>query len=225
MYDEDYYEASTRATVSEKKGGGMVFNDPAYVKELADFIQGLGVKRVLEVGYHSAELVNELRLRRISTYGIDQAGDKQADYLFNVSLEEYECTEPYELVFSSGVIEHYPEPYKLLQKMAALSSKYVLTIVPHTNCLAYMNAKAVTSAEWRDELDYTEDTIEELHRRALRGRYKNIKTGVMGEGWAKRFGSEPSEPYLVYALVEKLGGELSENPHPDQSLLLSTQRT
>ena len=30
-----------------------------------------------------------------------------------------------------------------------------------------------------------------------------VKTGVAGQVWAKRFGEEPSEPYLVFCLAQK----------------------
>ncbi len=87
--------------------------------------------------------------------------------------------------------------------MAKLSKKYVLNYVPNSNCLAYKNAKKRSKAQWKDEADFTEESLAKLHEEAG---LEVVETGTAGKEWAKRFGKEPSEPYLVYCLAQKKVG-------------------
>lgn len=171
-----------------------MFNDPSFVKEFAEYIEKLGVKTTLEVGCLSGELKDA-----IGADGIDV--NPQREDVVKVDVRKYKPKKKYDLVFSSGLLEHYPEEeaVKMLEAMAKLSKKYVLTYVPNSGCRAYMSAKRTTTAEWRDELDYTQEEIAVLHE--LAG-LKVLETGFAGTEWAKRFGPEESEPYLVYVLAK-----------------------
>jgi len=183
----------------------MPFNDPAYIQEFTNFCTNLKVKTALEVGYGSGELVEALRQAGIEAEGIDKStelsNNKQAGYLHNVPWEEFAPAKKYDLVYSSGVIEHYKfssEMNEFLKKIAGFSKKYILTIAPNANCIAYINSKANTTAPWKDELDFTPESLAAIHD--LTG--LTVKeSGAMAAEWPKRFGPEPSEPYLVYCLA------------------------
>lgn len=171
-----------------------MFNDPSYIKELCDFIEELGVKSVMQVDPQSTEIIDELRNRGI-------------------------CEEDNpELVFSSGVIQHHPNPKKFIQEIAKLPSKYILTLAPNSGCRAYKNAKKKTKEHWKNERDFTEASLAKLHQ------FGEVTTGTMGEEWAKKFGPEPSKPYLVYALMKlKDVEENNEGRYSDDSSILSTE--
>lgn len=186
----------------------MSFNCPEYIKTFSSMVQSLNIKTTLEIGYGSGELVEALRVAGINAVGIDESttlsGNKEAPYLYNFSLEKLPVPAPekrYDLVYSSGVLEHFSREGMIdaLKKIASLSKKYVLTIVPNKNCAAYMAAKAKTTAEWKDEADFDGDELRAIHEAAG---LKFCAAGFMGEEWAKRFGPEVSEPYLVFCLAE-----------------------
>lgn len=178
----------------------MSFNCPKFIKEFKKYVKGLEVKTALEVGALSGELMDA-----VGGDGIDIDPQREdvikADIRKITSLPQFR-RKRYELVFSSGLIEHYPpeEAVDTLKAMAKVSSKYVLTYVPNSECKAYKNAKAKTKAEWKDELDYTEIELAKLHEEAG---LTVVDVGTAGAEWAKLFGSEPSEPYLVYCLAKK----------------------
>jgi len=182
------------------------FNDPAFIREFGTHIKLLGIKSSLEVGYRSGELVHELRSQGIICEGLDSVGMLNEPYLYNVSLEDFitRNKKRYDMVFSSGVLEHYDaeEAKKMIQIMADLSTKYILNLVPNSNCLVYKRAKNIWGKPWRDELDFTEQGIGKLSAEALQQRNTSVTTGTMAAEWIKRFGSEESEPYLVYALIK-----------------------
>ena len=181
------------------------FNDEDYIEEFKSMVQGLNIKTALEIGYGSSELVEALRSIGIGAEGIDQSTElsqgKQEPYLHNVSLTDFNPDKKYELVYSSGVLEHY-EPGQLsdiLGKITSLSSKYIFNLVPNTNCLAYKKAKARTEASWKDESDFTREGLAQIHEAAG---LKLIQTGTAGREWTKRFGPEwNGEPYLVYCIA------------------------
>ncbi|OPY57152.1 MAG: hypothetical protein A4E55_01834 [Pelotomaculum sp. PtaU1.Bin035] len=183
----------------------MSFNCPYFIDEFTQFVQSLKVKTALEVGYGSGELVEALHQAGIEAEGIDKStelsNNKQAEYLYNVPWEDFIPTKKYDLVYSSGVIEHYlfsSEMNEFLKKITSFSKKYILTIAPNKNCIAYMNAKAKTTAPWKDELDFTPESLATIHD--LAG--LTVKqSGAMAAEWPRRFGPEPSEPYLVYCLA------------------------
>lgn len=174
----------------------MSFNCPHFIEEFKDYIKKLGVKSALEVGCFSGELKDA-----VGADGIDI--EPQRDDVIKADIREFKPKKKYDLVFSSGLIEHYSpaEAVEILKAMAEVSRKYVLTYVPNTGCVAYKNAKARTTASWKDELDYTKEELAILHENAG---LKVLETGYAGKEWAKRFGPEESEPYLVYCLAKKV---------------------
>ncbi|MBA1335844.1 MAG: hypothetical protein HPY66_1662 [Firmicutes bacterium] len=176
------------------------FNCPSFIEEFKNYVLSLeGAKSILEVGALSGELMDA-----VGADGIDLAPQRedvrQGDIRKLSSLPQFKGK--YDLVFSSGLIEHYSEEdaIKVLKGMAKASNKYVLTYAPNTNCTAYINAKAKTKAEWKDELDFTPETLAELHEKAG---LTVIDKGISAAEWAKRFGPENSEGYLVCVLASK----------------------
>lgn len=169
-------------------------NCPEFVKEFQSYVEGMNVKNILEVGAQSGEL-----MKAVNADGIDLA--PKLPEVSKCDIREY-TGKRYGLVFSSGLIEHYSKEkaVEILRAKAKASRKYVLTYVPNTNCLAYRKNKARTSASWKNELDYTVEGLAKLHEQAG---LEVIDKGTAGKEWAKRFGPEPSEPYLVYCLSVK----------------------
>jgi hypothetical protein len=179
------------------------FNCPKFVEEFKGYVKSLkGTKSILEVGALSGELMDA-----VEAEGIDI--DPQRESVHKCDIRQYRGKKR-DLIFSSGLIEHYgePEAVEILQAMARASNKYVLTYAPHTNCAAYMTAKAKTKAEWKGELDFTPDTLAALHEKAG---LTVVGKGVAAVEWAKLFGPEPSEGYLVYVLAE-IQAEPKEEP-------------
>ena len=150
-----------------------------YDKELKKIVDREDVKTILEVGGRNDWLRKAL--------GAESDAEKSR--------------KSYDLVYSSGLIQHEKDKVSLISAMMLLSSKYVLNVAPNSGCRAYMNAKAKTKAAWKDEADFTQEELAQLHEDAG---LKVVETGFAGAEWAKRFGLEPSEPYLVYCLAEKI---------------------
>jgi len=177
----------------------MSLNEQGFIKDFTGYVKKLGVKRILEVGALTGEL-----MEAVGGDGIDlnpsRSDVKKAD------IRNFKTRKKYEMIFSSGLLEHYSEheAIEVLAAMANKSTKYVLSFVPNSNCVSYMNAKRFRSArwpeEWRKEDDYSVEKLAKLHEKIG---LKVIDKGVMGEGWAKLFGKEESEGYLVYCLAEK----------------------
>jgi len=171
----------------------MSFNCPHFVGEFKDYVKSLeGVESILEVGAFSGELMDAVGGMGIDVNPRREDVDKRDIRKFKGKRRD--------LVFSSGLIEHYSpeEAVEVLRAMAKASNKYVLTYVPNTNCKAYRQAKAKTKASWKDELDFTPETLAELHEKAG---MTVIDKGTAAAEWAKRFGPEPNEGYLVYVLA------------------------
>lgn len=182
----------------------MSYNCPEFIKEFAEQVKRLGASSVLEVGSLSCELKDA-----VGADGIDIA--PRRNDVVKADILEYAPEKPYDLVFSSGLLEHYavPKAIDIIKAMAACSSRYVLNYVPNSGCKAYMQAKLKTNASWRNELDYTELSLAELHRCAG---LDVAATGTAAAQWAKRFGREPSEPYLVWVLAQKHVPITEESP-------------
>lgn len=177
----------------------MSFNCPKFIEEFKQYVSSLGViNSALEVGCYSGELKDA-----INADGID-LNPKRED-VKKCDIRDFKSGKKYDLVFSSGLLEHYfvEDAIDILKAMASVSNAFVLNYVPNTNCLAYKNAKKKTNAEWKNESDFTEESLAKLHEEAG---LKVIETGTAGKEWAKRFGSESSEPYLVYCLAQKKVG-------------------
>jgi hypothetical protein len=170
-------------------------NCPKFIQEFKDYVDNMGIKIILEVGAQSGELMNA-----VGAVGIDLF--PKLPEVEKCDIRDYKPSKKFTLVFSSGLLEHYDkaDAIEVLKAMANASKKYVLTYVPHTNCKAYMNAKARTKAPWKDELDYTMDTLAALHEEAG---LIVVDKGVAAKEWAKKFGPEPSDGYLVFVLAKK----------------------
>lgn len=183
----------------------MKFNDEAFIQEFADFVNKLEIKSALEVGCLSGELIDALHDAGIEVSGIDLNPQRDDVIQADIRTINPKGKKKHDLVFSSGLLEHFPidEMPDIIKKMAAFSKKYVLNYVPNKECVAYQKAKAKTTAEWKDELDFDIPKFEELHKNAG---LKICESGLAGAEWANRFGPEPSEPYLVYVLAKKAGG-------------------
>ena len=173
----------------------MSFNCPEFIKEFADFVKSLAVKSILEVGCYSGELKDA-----VGADGIDI--NPRREDVNKCDILDFKPKKKYDLVFSSGLLEHYEEieQLRILNAMARVSNKYILNYVPNSGCEAYMKAKAKTKAAWKTEKDYTIKSLKQLHEKAG---LEVIAEGFAGREWTKRFGSEPSEPYLVWVLAEK----------------------
>jgi cyclopropane fatty-acyl-phospholipid synthase-like methyltransferase len=187
----------------------MKFNDEAFIKEFANLVNKLDIKSALEVGCLSGELLEALHSMDIEVSGIDLNPQRKDVIQADIRTINPKGKKKYDLVFSSGLLEHFPidEIPEIIKKMASLSRRYVLNYVPNKNCLAYKNAKARTTAEWKNELDFDVSALEELHKKAG---LTIVSSGLAGAEWAKRFGPEPSEPYLVYALAKKAEAKVNE---------------
>lgn len=166
------------------------FNESNFIQEFREFVDKLDVKSVLEIGCQTDELRNALS-ESIQTLGID------------TDILDYKLKKKYDLVFSSGYLQHFEEneTIEIIKKMATLSKQYVLNYVPNSDCLAYKNNKVNTDADWKDEKDFNADELIELHKKAG---LEILQSGVVAKEWAKRFGSEKSDGYLVYILAKKL---------------------
>ena len=177
-----------------------VFNDEKYVKEFTEMVKELEVKSVMEIGCKSGELISPLFELGIQVSGLDL--NPETANVIKGDIRSYKSRKKHELVFSSGLLElFYPEEIpEIIKSMASISSKYVLNLVPNINCKAYMNCKATTTAEWKDEEAFIVEELESLHKDAG---LEIVKSGFAGAEWAKKFGSEPSEPYLVWVLAKK----------------------
>ena len=175
----------------------MSFNCPHFIEEFKGFVSTLNIKSALEVGCLSGELKDT-----IGADGVDIKPSRED--VTKADICSFKSRKKYDLVFSSGLLEHYSkeEAVAIIKAMAALTRKggYVLNYVPNTSCLAYKNAKDRSNADWKDELDYTQETLEDLHTQAG---LKIVKSGLAGQEWAKLFGPESSEPYLVWVLATK----------------------
>lgn len=172
-----------------------MFNEPNFIQEFKTIVDELDVKTAFEIGCRSGEMA-----QAIGATGIDI--DPQIEGVIKADILDYKSTKKYDLTYSSGLLEHFtPEmAIEIIGKMAKLSKNYVLNFVPNSECVAYMKCKARTSAEWKDELDYTQETLSALHEKAG---LKIVESGLAGQEWAKLFGPEPSEPYLVWVLATK----------------------
>lgn len=176
-----------------------MFNHPGFIEEFKELVKELNVHSALEIGCRSGELS-----QTIGADGIDI--DPQVESVIKADVMEFEPDKKYELVYSSGLLEHFtPEKaVEVIQRMAGMSRRYVLNFVPNSGCVPYMKCKAQTKAEWKDELDYVQETLNELH---VQAGLKIVKSGFAGGEWAALFGPEPAgEPYLVWTLARKKVG-------------------
>jgi len=177
-----------------------MFNDKSFIKEHKDIIKSLVVKSVMEIGCQSGELLFDL-LDGLEVQGVDL--EPKLEKVLQGDIRDFKSKKKYDVVFSSGMLGHFPieEIPEIVKKMANLSKNYILNYVPNANCVAYMNCKSSTTAEWKDELAFTVDDFLALHE--VPG-IEIVQSGVIANEWAKLFGQEPSEGYLVYVLAKKV---------------------
>jgi hypothetical protein len=172
-----------------------MFNDAAFIQEFADKVKSLNVTDMLEIGALSGELMD-----RVGATGID-IHPLRTDVL-QADVFTYDPGKTFELVYSSGVMEHYSEEQAIefVRNKARLSSRYVLTYVPHTDCGAYMHYKKTMGPEWQDEDDYTVERLTAVHEAAG---LRVVDSGEAALAWAQRFGAGAEAGYLAYCLAEK----------------------
>jgi len=171
-----------------------MFNDEAYIKELTDYINKLNIDSVLEVGCRTGELLEGLTAKE--KVGIDPEPERGTAII--TTLEEYKPGRKFDIVFSSGVMEHFERDYvvELLKKQAELSNKYVLTLVPNASCNAYNAVKHCFDPE--DSYSYAE-LIEQYQKAEI----KVVDSGTMAFEWCvNRFRMIPNQGYLSYVLGE-----------------------
>lgn len=168
-----------------------MLNDINYIAELSELIKSLNVKFALEVGSRNDELLNALK-----ELEIDIAGISSHD-------QEFKSRKKPDLVFSSGYLSgvDFQDIPEALSNMIALTKDYILNIVPNSQCEAYTKCKATTDAPWKNELDFSVKTLEDIHSSIG---LQVVKSGTMAQEWAKKFGPQPSEGYLVYVLARKV---------------------
>lgn len=187
-----------------------MFNDESFISEFTEIVKKLEIKNALEAGFGSGELVTALRETGIDTVGVDKSkallSVPDGPQFIISALEDFkpENGRKFDLVYSSGVLEHFENggDVEFIKKMAALtrSKKYILNFVPYSGCLAYKNRKARATGDWKDEADYTPEELAAIHQKAG---LLVIETGLAAAQWPKRFGPEPSEPYLAYVIAKK----------------------
>lgn len=157
-------------------------NEKTFIKNFKEYVTKLGVKSVLEVGAATGELMDA-----VGGTGIDLEPSRSD--VQKCDIRQYHGKKS-DLVFSSGLIEHYneDEAIEVLQAMAKASNKYVLTYVPNTNCEAYMDTKKNHSQHWpqswREEDDYTPERLAKLHEKAG---LVVIEQGETAVEWARLF--------------------------------------
>lgn len=184
----------------------MTFNHPTYLNEFRDLIarlKGNGeISTALEVGCYSGELTRVLgETFKIKTTGISLVSVDPdvivGDYL------EYEFNTKFDLVFSSGVLEHYDDVsiLKFLKKMKNESNRYVLNVVPNEKCRSYKRAIDLGFLPY--ERSFTIATLSLLY---VQAGFKSLESGYIGYGWAKSFKLTEKESYLVYVV-----GRVDEN--------------
>jgi len=180
-----------------------MFNDKKFIVEFANFVKALDVSSALEIGCFSGELIDALSGEGVEVAGID-INPKRED----IQKADIFDTKPignklYDVVFSSGFLGCCSEEkiVDVIKKMAYRSRRYILNYVPNSDCAAYLAAKKKTKAPWKAESDFTTDRLAKVHEDAG---LAIVNKGVAGKEWAKRFGPEPSGPYLVWVLAEKI---------------------
>lgn len=187
------------------------FNERNYIQEFCNLVSELEPLTVFEIGVGSGELLAGLALQEIAVVSGVDLDTSMAEQLFEqLGLDAeliqsdillLELNDDFSLVFSSGVIEHFDQDGQIafLQKAAELSSQYVLTIAPNTDCSTYQFVKQSYCPPWADEADFTQEELAAVHTNAG---LNVIRTGTLAMEWAQVWGNDPSAPYLVYCLAK-----------------------
>lgn len=139
-----------------------------YIGFMKDFVSGLEPgSRIIEVGCGTGQTL-ELFTGRHNTTGIDisanalrHAGERcdnpiQAD-MFYLPFKD----QSFDLVYNSGVIEHFPDPENChaVMEMARITRKggHIIIIVPNSGCIWYRIWKYLSYVISRFEFGYEED--------------------------------------------------------------------
>jgi len=141
-----------------------MFNHPSYLQEFRNLVLSLGnISTALEVGAYSGELMDVLKDIGIKVSGISLETTRSDVVIGDFLKQTY--TGKFDLVYSSGVLEHYEieDIRRFIRKMKSLSNYWVLNIVPNSRCNSYMQAKRNTNQEWGNEKDFTIDELLKLH--------------------------------------------------------------
>jgi len=179
-----------------------MFNHPSYLQEFRNLVLSLGnISTALEVGAYSGELMDVLKDIGIKVSGISLKTTRSDVVIGDFLKQTY--TGKFDLVYSSGVLEHYEieDIRRFIRKMKSLSNYWVLNIVPNSRCNSYMQAKRNTNQEWGNEKDFTVDELLKLHLEFGEGEFI---AGEIGYGWAKIFNPTEDVPYLVYTAIHYL---------------------
>lgn len=123
--------------------------------------------RILEAGCGTGQTLSLLSYRHETT-GLDissaalrlacqNCGNAALGSIFNIPFRD----DSFDLVYNSGVIEHFPEPTNVsaIREMARVTkpSGRIIVIVPNTLCLWYMAGKYIAVMMKNFEFGYEED--------------------------------------------------------------------
>ena len=188
-----------------------MFNELNFIQEFKEYVKKLDIKTAFEVGCYSEELIDVLEELGITCKGMSLEKIIPERVIIG-DIRTFKTIEKYDLVFSSGVLEHFPleEIPEIIKKMGYLSNKYVLNLVPNRECNSYMYVKNNLNPPWKSELDFTLEELEDLHKQAG---LEIVESGHMGMKWAFAWGSEANKPYLVYVL-----SKIKESIRQDKNL-------
>jgi ubiquinone/menaquinone biosynthesis C-methylase UbiE len=143
-----------------------------YSLKYLDFMQEIertlpDKSRILEAGCGTGQTLSLLSSRHETT-GLDispaalrlacqKCGNATLGSIFDIPFRD----DSFDLVYNSGVIEHFPEPTNVaaIQEMARVTkpSGIVIIIVPNTLCLWYMMGKYMAVMMKNFEFGYEED--------------------------------------------------------------------
>lgn len=156
-----------------------------YSLKYLDFMQEIertlpDKSRILEAGCGTGQTLSLLSSRHETT-GLDissaalrlacqKCGNATLGSIFDIPFRD----DSFDLVYNSGVIEHFPEPTNVaaIQEMARVTkpSGFVIIIVPNTLCLWYMVGKYIAlmmkNFEFGYEEDYTPSRLKNVAARA-----------------------------------------------------------
>ena len=97
-------------------------------------------------------------------------------------------TKKYDIVFSSGVLEHFDDKdlLKILSESYTASNKYLIFLVPNPKSLPYLlfRMKAMKNGDWIYGKEYLRDNYEFFIKKAG---FKLINKKYLGHGFSKDF--------------------------------------
>jgi len=158
-----------------------MFNELNFIQAFKEYVKKLDIKTAFEVGCYSGELIDVLEELGITCKGMSLETIIPERVIIG-DIRTFKTIEKYDLVFSSGALEHFPleEIPEIIKKMGYLSNKYVLNLVPNRECNSYMYVKNNLNPPWKSELDFTLEELEDLHKQAG---LEIVESGHMGMKW------------------------------------------